>query len=584
MNNTLKRTISVFMSIAIIFSFSACNKGGKKIDAKPANFDEYLNQKFIEGVKSDSISLHFSLVNPEKQGIKDFKPTMGEIKKEDAKKDVAKAKKELDELLKYDYKALTQSQKQDYDVLKYALETDVKYAEFAYYGEPIAPLLGIQSQLPTLLPEYAFRVEKDISDYILLVKDVERYFDDIIEYEKSKSKAGLFMSDAIAQKVIDECNELVKNVDKTALVTVFDKKVDSFKDLSAEKREKYKKENLQAVEVFKKAYSKLSKELTNLKGTGKNDKGLAGLKNGKEYYEVLVRDNVGSEKTVTQLKKSIEEKLLSQIIAMQKITQKDDKVFDRMKTAKPSVTEPAKMIELLKSQIKDFVPELEHVDYELKKVEKEMQDTTSPAFYIIPPIDEPSKNVIYVNDKTTNTPIGTFSTLAHEGYPGHLYQNNYFSQKSPSKIRRVLNFSGYTEGWANYIEGYSYFMADLNDNNLEELLSIDNTLGLLLSARADIGVNYEGWGKPELKKYLEAYGMGEDAVVSSVFSSVIENPANYLSYQCGSLEIEELQRKAEKSLGKKYNIKEFNRAILDVGPAPFKMVAESVDKYIDANS
>ena len=57
--------------------------------------------------------------------------------------------------------------------------------------------------------------------------------------------------------------------------------------------------------------------------------------------------------------------------------------------------------------------------------------------------------------------IRLFTTLAHEGYPGHLYQTTYYANTNPDPLRNLLNFSGYVEGWATYAEMCSYYLSSL---------------------------------------------------------------------------------------------------------------------------
>lgn len=81
-----------------------------------------------------------------------------------------------------------------------------------------------------------------------------------------------------------------------------------------------------------------------------------------------------------------------------------------------------------------------------------MEDYLSPAFYLTPPLDTGTPNVIYINRSGRHSGPELVSTLAHEGFPGHLYQTTSFASCQPEDIRYLISCGGYVEGWATYVE------------------------------------------------------------------------------------------------------------------------------------
>ena len=86
---------------------------------------------------------------------------------------------------------------------------------------------------------------------------------------------------------------------------------------------------------------------------------------------------------------------------------------------------------------------------------------------MIPPIDNSGENVIYINPGHISDDLTLFTTLAHEGYPGHLYQTVYYSATKHPPIRDLLSFGGYTEGWATYCEMLSYYYSPVSYTHLD---------------------------------------------------------------------------------------------------------------------
>ena len=119
-------------------------------------------------------------------------------------------------------------------------------------------------------------------------------------------------------------------------------------------------------------------------------------------------------------------------------------------------------MEQLKEGSKTAFPEPPQTKLEVKYVPEAMEEHLSPAFYMIPAIDNSQQNVIYINRARMGNDMTLFTTLAHEGYPGHLYQTIYYESTHPDPIRSLLDFGGYVEGWATYAEMGSYYLMGLS--------------------------------------------------------------------------------------------------------------------------
>ena len=150
-----------------------------------------------------------------------------------------------------------------------------------------------------------------------------------------------------------------------------------------------------------------------------------------------------------------------------------------------------RILEKLKKGIGTAFPEIPKTSLRIKYVPEEMQEHLSPAFYMIPAIDYTEENVIYVNQTQMRDDLALFTTLAHEGYPGHLYQTIFFESTNPDPIRSILNFGGYVEGWATYAEMCSYYLMPLSKTQAA-ILQKNSSVILALYALADMGIHYEG--------------------------------------------------------------------------------------------
>ncbi len=545
------------------------------------DFEEFTNQIFVEEVTEDSISMNFTMDNPAAYGIQEIQPTLGDYSLAEFREDILLEENWLASLESFPYEKLNEEQKLTYDILRQIIKTNLKFSQFLEYDQCLGPVTGIQAQLPVLMAEYQFDTREEVEAYLELLKQIPNYFGQIIAYEKEKSQKGTFMSDTTAQAIIKQCQEFITNPEDNYLISIFDSRLQEVEGLSDSEMEEYKEQNKKAVlDAVIPAYEDLIDALESLKGTGNNEGGLCKLQKGKEYYAYLVESMTGSGRSVDEINELLDETLRQEQKIMSKImTKTPDAYYDTQDVEYPC-TDPAETMNWLQEQIaRDFSALPEGITGEMKYVDESLEDSLSPAFYLSSPIDAYEKNVIYINQSEEYDLSEAYATIAHESYPGHLYQHCYFQATEPSPIRSILETGGYMEGWGTYAELYSYEIAGL-EKEVSQLL-ISNTLATLcLYAKADIGINYLGWSQDKLTSYLEDYGFDETQA-KTIYDSMVAEPASYMQYTLGYLEIMELREEAQDKLGNEFSLKEFHDFILTTGPTPFVILQDQMDGWIE---
>lgn len=569
--------------LLITLLVSGCNPTSQETKTLQKDFDNYINSIFIEEVQSDSITLNYTLSQPEAYGITKVTPSFGTCSVSAIKESLATSENYLAGLTNFPYEDLTAEQQLTYDILENYLEPDKDSSDFILYSQILSPTLGIQAQLPVLLAEYNFYNKEDIDTYLNLLPSIYTYFKEIVAFEQEKSNAGLFMSDYTVDGIIKQCNSFVANKEDNLLIEVFQDKLSSFPDLSKQEKDDYCQTNKEIVlnHVIP-AYNYLIQGLTELKGTGVNENGLCGFDKGKQYYEYLVETSTGSSKSIKEINSLLDSSLENSLTSISNIINKDPNTLDKAVSITYPHTEPKETMEYLKNCISKDFPSVEDVNYTIKYVHESLEENLSPAFFLIPAIDRFDKNCIYINGSDNYDLSALFTTLAHEGYPGHLYQTVYYNQQNPPPIRSLLNFSGYCEGWATYVELYSYHLAEI-DNTVASLLKNNLIATLIMYSKLDIGIHYYGWTLSDTSEFLKNYGITQQAEIEQIYHAIIEDPANYLKYTLGYLEIMELRNKAESQLGEKFNLKRFHTFLLEIGPAQFQIIDKNLDQWIKTN-
>jgi uncharacterized protein (DUF885 family) len=413
---------------------------------------------------------------------------------------------------------------------------------------------------------------------------IHDYYSDIIQYEREKSAHGLFMSDAVAKRIIAQCKAFIADPENNFLITYFNDKISSYTNLTKKEKAAYKASNAEIVLTYViPAYQMMIEALQELMGSGTNKGGLYYYPEGQQYYESLAKYKTGSGKSMEEMIDLLETAIGDGIVDITSLTLSDKKIIDKyLEFNSFPITNPEDIMKDLKKDIAKDFPKAQSVNCNIKYVPEALANYLSPAMYLVPPIDNYKNNNIYINGNDEKTLSMIYTTVAHEGYPGHLYQCVHFRSQNPAPIRSIMNFMGYDEGWATYVEMLSYRYAGI-DKNLAEFLRANNIVILCMYARADIGIHYEGWSKKTTMKYVMNF-IGDAAISELIYNTLLEEPAIYLPYAVGYLEIQELRKKAELALGEDFVAKDFHQFLLDIGPAQFGIIDNYMDVWIDHNS
>ena len=565
--------------LVILISFLSGNAFWSSLHAESSDrqFRTFTRSLFQTEVSANTISLHYTLRSPSDYGIADIPATYGSLSS-DPVAAKASVRNVLSSLQEFDPDTLSSENVLTFKILDTYLKNASTGTDYLLYQEPMGPVSGIHTQLPVLLSEYSFYDTQDVETYLALLKETPSYFDSVIRFEQKKAASGLFMPDYQADSVLDTCQSFIDMGKENYLVSTFNERIASLDLLPENKKDSFQKENMKLVtEEIYPAYQNLITAIKSLKGKGTNEQGLSHFPYGKKYYEYLVRQTTGCNESISRLRLMTRAQILEDLNAMQKVLFPADAALTQASVLEQ--TPPDSMLDDLRSKITDTFPEIPDVDFQVKYVPESMQDYLSPAFYMIPAIDNLTENVIYINNGQTASGLNLYTTLAHEGYPGHLYQTVYFSASEPDPIRSILDFGGYVEGWATYAEMMSYYLAPLSKTEAS-LLQKNSSVILGLYALADMGIHYDGWSVTDTVRFFSDYGINDANAVQSVYELIIGSPANYLKYYIGYLKFYELKKEMADTLGNQFSQKEFHRAILDVGPAPFEIVYDEVEKNL----
>ena len=565
-------SVGIFLAAVLSIIYAAIlSPAGKST----GSFSDFCTTLFREEMKSNTMNLHFTLKDPKAAGIDSYEITLGSLSGDSPHNQARQLKKLSEELKKYSHRSLGEKERLTCRLLSDYISRQQNLAAYPYYDEPLTPSGGVTSQLPVLLAEYTFRNTRDIKDYLGLLSQMDTYFLGILDYEQKKADAGLFMSDEACLKVIEGCEVFTEHPDDNFLIDTFSNRLNAMDGLTDTQKNAYLKQHSKVLsDHVIPAYSQMIKGLTMLLGRGHNNWGLCNFPEGKAYYEAVVSADTGCDDSVEDLFSQITKARREDLTFCQNLLEKNPKLASQSPKPDAALKEENAMLSRLQKEILTDFPAPPQTEVEICHVDPALSEYLAPAFYITAPIDDISHNRIYINDAKNDTDIYYFTTLAHEGYPGHLYQTICTSSYGAPEVRSLLNYPGYTEGWATYTEMQAFYYAGL-DPDLASLLQHNQAATLSLYATADIGIHYFGWEKEKNAAFWSEYGVDDTATVKRITDLILEEPGNYLKYYVGYLKFRQMREQLALE-NKSFSVSAFHEAILRTGPSPFSVLEETV--------
>ena len=562
-------------------------------------FDAFILEEFIARLENDYFAIHQTLRHPEQYGIDLYQAeiTLGDAINDESIAEIRAQNQAAQEMFSiFQCDLLTEEQQETYKLYEYLLNNalDSVKEEFVYMDGAFTPMQGLQNDIASFLMEFTFYEEYDVQAYLALMRDIPRYVEDNLAYTRKQAELGFFMSDASAKETMAYCKKIIDSGMDSALLHSVLYNIENCAFLGDVQIQRYTKE---AREIFQTcilpAYQNIYDSISLLQNSQNNQMGLYWFENGREYYEYLFRLTTGSDRTIEEIRDLLQQYLNGAVEEVAVISTEHRAVYssyfnERVHTDYQNFRQVLEDLEFFTSQ--DF-PAIDAVDYTVNTLDPQVSVEGIGAYYIVPPLgdDRPQKIKVNPLQNLAANQFYTLQILAHEGFPGHLYQTNYVQQKLENPFRKSTSILGYSEGFATYAELYSMnYLLNLGLEDKDDFLFDENTVTLMQSytlfencliALCDIGIHYDGWTKEETMEFMQQY-LDVD-YVDAVYNQLVGDPAGFLSYYVGCVEILELRRMAQEELGSHFNDVEFHEAILQGGDLPFSILRENVEAYID---
>ncbi|EOS60001.1 hypothetical protein C815_01854 [Firmicutes bacterium M10-2] len=580
----------IALILALTLGLSACSAAPAKNQtdqpiSQQANeqFTKYLNDYVVEMAESDFTTMHQFFEHPENYGIDPEKVevTLGSIEPDEESK--ALEKKLSDQLDSFDRSSLDERQQTIYDQLQYQFDQSQQEEEekFRYLGNMWSSMNGLPQTLVSYFSEYELRQESDIAPLIQLINDIPRYTKEALTYSEKQAENDTLMLDY--EDTIQSCQEILNSKENSAVTAELMKDVEQL-DLDPEKTIQYEKQIKDALDTsFFPSYQLMIDGLTKLKDSIQPVAGMASLENGKEYYELLVQQYTGTTDSIETIKKNVENEIdeISTQVSSLLTDDNYDMILNYM-NLKTDFENVEDILVFLNENYDRYFPQVDAMKYDLQPLADDQSQEGIVAYFMIPAVDSTTDYRIRYNRRDYGddpSALSLYQTLAHEGIPGHMYQAQYNKEHFQYTIEYFLSNSGFSEGYATYVENQSLKFLDL-DPDLINMYVYEDLLNNNYILLMDIAVNYEGLN---LEEFQSTFDMFDPTALESIYDQLAGNPGVFMSYYYGYNKISNLREEAKEALKDSFDDVEFNNALLQSGSVNFDLIQQNIDKYIKDN-
>ena len=168
------------------------------------------------------------------------------------------------------------------------------------------------------------------------------------------------------------------------------------------------------------------------------------------------------------------------------------------------------------------------------------------------------------------------STLAHEGFPGHMYQFTYqYALGTIPKYQLMIETNGYAESWSTNMEWNIAQINDYVNTDLAIATFLNEYFGNILVTIVSLKVNGQGESVEDIEKYLDNWGLG--AYAQDFYDYAIDMPIYFFKYTGGFCELFDLTNRCSKG-----DLVTFFTEYLRWGPSYFDLLNERIEAWANA--
>jgi uncharacterized protein (DUF885 family) len=580
-------------AILLLLLTLAASFAGSAADPSTQPTDERL-QRIFEDYFEKMLELHPELATRIGDRRYDDRLTL-DLAEEHRRRVRALAERSRGALREIDPERLPERQRVHHEALVWQLERTLAGLEFPEHLLPLAPGWGMPGSFEHLgsgLGSHPFEELGDYDNFISRTLDFERWVELAIDNLGQGLERRITHPRVLVEKVLAEIAPLTRAAKLED--TVFLRPLEHLPATASEsEREELRRRWRKAIEGrVLPAYRELAAYLEREYLPGcRVELGLAHLPRGDAWYAERLRfftSTAMKPREIFAVGRREVERIGEEMDRMaaeagargrtdwQRLLQEDPAQWvggeDRILTA----------YEAIRQRIEVRLPELfERAPtsaLEIRPVEPHRRGAAPGAYYERPSRDGARPGVFYF------TPRGGFAfrptmevLFLHEAIPGHHFQIALAgeSEELPDFLR--FGYSGaFIEGWGLYAESLGEDLGLYRDpeSAFGRLIYELGRAGRLLG---DVGIHHKGWSRGEASRYLTRRELGWAASELERYAAL---PGQAVAYKIGELELQRLRRRAEETLGPRFDPRTFHRLVLEDGALPLAVLEAKIERWL----
>ena len=509
------------------------------------------------------------------------------------------------QLESFDRKKLSASQRMARQILLWEIDATLRGEKFKDYSYIPNQMDGIHNTLTTVMTEYHWvDNQQDAENYVARLESYSRRFDQELANLDVRVKMGILPPKYIFDVSEKEMSDFISVEPRNnVLYTSFVEKVGKLANVQQEGKEKLLRdaENSIGKSVYP-AYRKFLARLGEIKAIAPDSAGVWQLPAGDEYYRYCLygytttdltpeeiyqtglREVARIQQQAREILKSVgetEDKPFGELISQffrKRIQQRDAQLLytDTTNLRQRVLRDFQRIVDDVANRLPDYFSLIPKAPVIVERV-PEYKEKTLPSNYSPGSLNGKRKGVFYVNLANPGMKAGMKTLTYHEAIPGHHFQIALQRESTVYRMFMSIFFnSGFVEGWALYAEKLAMENGWF-ENEYARLGFLNSELFRAIRLVVDVGIHYKHWTRDQALRYFrENIGWGSVLEVNRY----IVTPGQACSYKIGELKIVELRQRARKELGKRFDLREFHRAILENGSVPLDLLERVVNSHI----
>lgn len=502
----------------------------------------------------------------------------------------------LAKLQAIDRTALPPADQLNYDTFQWQLERQIERQRFREYLMPLSHQGGLQA-LHELTEQLPFRNVKDYDDWLARLRAYGKLTDEVIVLMQKGAEAGVVPPKVILQRVPAQLKaQQVEQAEQSSYFGAFAKFPDT---VPMAERERIRAEAKKVIaEVVLPAYDRLAEYTETYVAAAPEGIAASERPDGKAWYEFLARFYTTTDlapdaihalglKEVARIRGEME-KIKAEVGFEGSL---EDFFAHLRSDPKFFYSTPEALLEGYQALSKRIDPELVKVfrtlprmPYGVRPIPATSAPDTTTAYYQPGAADGSRAGFYYVNlYKPEVRPKWEMMPLSlHEAVPGHHFQFALgLELPEQPMFRRVAYFVAYGEGWGLYAESLGYEMG-LYEDPYDRMGQLAYDMWRAVRLVVDTGMHYKGWSRDKAIAYFKANAPKTEQDIVNEIDRYIGTPGQALAYKIGQLKILELRERARTKLGDKFDLRDFNDAVLSTGSVPLAALEKHIDAWIAA--